>query len=209
MPDSVMKCRQLSKALKRNIRGVGKKNRTKNKTKKSHKTPKPTTNAEPNQGARSKATTPRASGTLPLRGAAGSALRAGQGQGQGRGSAPRAELGQRPPDRSRDEPGAVQLPRRISPARGGQVNSRTAPLPPRGTGQSQLGSAQQPGKVGREQHARGPGQAASPRPGQRPLPPPPAPGLPLAAPLTTRLRRRRTPPAAGPGSGPALPRGSW
>lgn len=169
--------------------------------KKSHKTPKPTTNAEPNQGARSKATTSRASGTLPLRGAAGSAPGAALGQGWGR--APRALLA---PGTNRE--GSAPRGEQPGPGRPGEQRGRpSGPAGPAAPGGAKSGSAQQPGKVGREQHSRaGPGPAASPGPGQRP---PPAPGLPPAATLTTRLRRRRTPPAAGPGSGPALPRGSW
>lgn len=105
-----------------------------------------------------------------------------------------------------------------SPARGRRGGQRGRPTsPPRGPaapGGARLGQTQQLGKVVREQRESALGWAACPRPGdrspRRPAGPGrPLPGLPLLAPLTRQLRRRRTPPAAGPGSGPALPRGSW
>lgn len=124
-------------------------------------------------------------------------------------------------------PGTLTLPspQRAAPRRGATCTPPASPpgdeprgrrRPPRGPEPSRQrgGAARVPAtgtswQQGTKRKRRGLRPAAAP-------PRPPAPSLgrgaqpcPCPFPLTRRLRRRRSPRAAGPGSGPALPRGFW
>lgn len=222
LPGPVMKSSQFSKALQRNIWGG------REEKKKGKKFPKNPTNTNPNQVSHPKGQHPgfwgrcRAGGAPP-----------GPGAALGRvGRAPRAPLaagtktrvGRKAVERLAGSPAEGRAPPGgAAPSRllgGRQVGSGAAPLSPRGarqrrgrprrdgtgttTGKSWQGTTGEGDRV-----ASPPGSAATAASRRRPRPPPPGAAPPRLAPLTRRLRRRRTPPAAGPGSGPALPRGFW
>lgn len=218
-----MKSSQFSKALKRNSWGGREK-----KKKKSLKSPNST---NPNQVSRpegqyhgfwgrcsSGRTAPR--GPAPSLAVADSAPRAGLGLRPGLCcSGTQTRVGRkaaRPPA----APPRAGVPPRHNPEPGSGSPRwaagppHFAPAGPSSTGRGQAGSDTTTGKSCQGTTRERPGLGSMPRPGdrspRRPAGPGrPLPGLPLLAPLTRQLRRRRTPPAAGPGSGPALPRGSW